>query len=122
MAAFCKRFKEEGCKNVYGYDFSPERPVGLPAEIGYFGSERELIDSGQKFNTIRMNHVIEHLVDYSSTFTTLSEILKPGGTIFGQTPNAGHYSSGVMGKRWGNLHYPYHTLLFSRGMSLLHLA
>ena len=65
-----------------------------------------------------MNHVIEHLVDYSSTFTTLSEILKPGGTIFGQTPNAGHYSSGVMGKRWGNLHYPYHTLLFSeRGMS-----
>ena len=37
---FLQALQEEGCKNVYGYDFSPERPVGLPAEIGYFGSER----------------------------------------------------------------------------------
>lgn len=109
-----------GAKNVAGYDFSPDRPAPLALGIPYFGTEVELAAAGQTFDVIRLNHVIEHLTDYARTLTLLRTLLAKGGSLIGQTPNGGHYTSSLLGRRWGNLHYPYHTLILSHtGMRAL---
>ncbi len=102
-----------GSRNIAGFDFLPERPLPLANGIPYYGSEVELSAAGRKFDVIRLNHVIEHLTDYPRTLALLRGLLADGGCILGQTPNGGHYTSTLLGRRWGNLHYPYHTLLLS---------
>ena len=113
-AGFLNTLQKEGCPSVAGYDFSPDRPEMLNENIRYFSSEKELTESGLKFDVVRLSHVIEHLIDYPHTLGMLHSLLDKKGIIMGQTPNAGHYSTDVLRRRWGNLHYPYHTLLFSR--------
>jgi 2-polyprenyl-3-methyl-5-hydroxy-6-metoxy-1,4-benzoquinol methylase len=114
-AGFLNALQEIGGPSVAGYDFSPHRPSMLNESIPYFGTEAELVQSGLKFDVIRLNHVIEHLTDYPHAMNMLRSLLNPGGIIMGQTPNAGHYTTEIFKGRWGNFHYPYHTLLFSRG-------
>lgn len=112
--------KSIGSRNIYGFDFLPERPAPLADGIPYYGSENELAAAGQTYDVIRLNHVIEHLTDYDGTLGLLRGLLADGGSLIGQTPNGGHYSSTILGRRWGNLHYPYHTLLLShQGMRAL---
>jgi len=112
--------KSIGSNNTYGFDFLPERPAPLADGIPYYSSEAELAAAGQKYDVIRLNHVIEHLTDYVGTLSLLRGLLADGGSLMGQTPNGGHYTSTILGRRWGNLHYPYHTLLLShKGMRAL---
>lgn len=112
--------KSIGSNNICGFDFLPERPSPLAEGIPYYGSEAELAAAGQTYDVIRLNHVIEHLTDYDGTLGLLRGLLADGGSLIGQTPNGGHYTSTILGRRWGNLHYPYHTLLLShKGMRAL---
>lgn len=112
--------KSVGCEAIAGYDFAPERPAPLDAGIAYYGSEAALAASGRRFDVIRLNHVIEHLTDYPATLGVLRNLLSERGCIVGQTPNGGHYTADLLGRRWGNLHFPYHTLLLSpAGMQAL---
>ena len=109
-----------GCRNISAYDFIPERPAPLAPGIPYHGSEAFLLAAGEKFDVIRLNHVIEHLSDYPRTLSLLRALLSDNGCLIGQTPNGGHYTSTLFGRRWGNLHYPYHTLVLSHdGMCAL---
>jgi hypothetical protein len=95
-----------------------EELAHLPA-VPLFDDLAALRDSGMRFDVIRMRHVIEHLTDLDATMRALAGLLRPGGRIFGQTPNGGHYTARLMGTYWGPLHYPYHTVLFSpRGLAL----
>ena len=113
-ASFLNGLFNTGCESVAGYDFTPDRPALLAEGIPYFSSEEALTHSGETYDVIRLNHVIEHLTDYPHTLGMLRSLLSEGGIIMGQTPNGGHYTASLFRRRWGNLHYPYHTLLFSR--------
>lgn len=108
--SFVRLMREVGCLNAYGYE-----PMAVNAESNdlIFTHIDDIRKKGMKFDLIRMNDTIEHLVDLDETMKNLSSLLKEGGIILGITANGSHFSSKLMGKYWGFLHYPYHTIIFS---------
>ena len=115
---FLRSLYEAGARSLVGFDVvSPSDPEAL-SRFRFTSSLESLRDSGERFDVIRMNHVIEHLADLDAVMKLLASLLTAAGRIIGQTPNAGHYTSYLMKAYWGPLHYPYHCLIFSsEGMS-----
>lgn len=110
---FLRSLSRLGCCRLAGFDFTPY--AGLAAVTGarIFDSIEALAASSERFDVIRMNHVIEHLTDLDKTMRLLAGLLAPAGRIIGETPNGSHYTSRLMRGWWGPLHYPYHTVIFS---------
>ena len=65
-----------------------------------------------RFDLIRMGHVIEHVLDPVSTLRRAYELLRPGGALFGETPNTDCWDFRLFGRYWGALHVPRHITLF----------
>ncbi len=65
------------------------------------------------FDAITMNHVIEHLHDPLVTLGACHRLLKPGGQIYIDTPNAESIGHRAFGKYWRGLESPRHMVLFS---------
>ncbi len=110
---FLSALHRVGCTRLYGFDFVPQNLDELSGVTQYFDTLISLANCGLQFDIIRMNHVIEHLVDLDQTMVLLRRLLSPNGQIIGQTPNAAHYTSDFFKSWWGPLHYPYHTILLS---------
>lgn len=108
---FLKLLSEMGSSSLVGFDFGAYRDTGGAFE--FYTSLEAIKADGWRFDVIRMNHVIEHLADLDQTICQLANLLKPKGTIIGQTPNAAHITAKLFKGYWGALHYPYHTVLFS---------
>ena len=53
--------------------------------------------SPESFDLIRMGHVIEHVRDPIATLRRAWELLRPGGILFGETPNIDCWDSGSSG-------------------------
>jgi hypothetical protein len=110
---FLRSLYEAGARSLVGFDVvKPSDPAAL-SYFRFSSSLESLRDSGERFDVIRMNHVIEHLADLDAVMKLLASLLTAAGRIIGQTPNAAHYTSYLMKTYWGPLHYPYHCLLFS---------
>jgi hypothetical protein len=60
-----------------------------------------------------MGHVIEHVRDPIATLRRAWELLRPGGILFGETPNIDCWDFRLFGRYWGALHFPRHIALFS---------
>jgi SAM-dependent methyltransferase len=106
---FVRRLHSAGCENAFGFE---------PMERGHtdphiFTSIEAIRDAGLSFDAIWMNNSIEHLVDTDATMSQLRGMLKPGGIVWGLTPNASHRAASMFGRNWGYLHFPYHTAMFS---------
>jgi SAM-dependent methyltransferase len=65
------------------------------------------------FDLIRMGHVIEHVLDPVATLKKAFELLRPGGILLGETPNADCLDRRIFGKYWGALHVPRHLTFFN---------
>ena len=92
------------------------RPPGGPAAQGFNVRQGDLVDTDfppGSFDLIRMGHVIEHVRDPVATLRRAWELLKPGGTLFGETPNIDCWDFRLFGRYWGALHFPRHIALFS---------
>jgi len=113
QGGFLRVLAAAGCTRLAGFDFVLYPELGSIAGARFFDDLDGIRTSGLRFDVIRMRHVIEHLTELDPTVRALAELLAPGGRIIGQTPNADHYTSRLMGAYWGPLHYPYHTVLFS---------
>ena len=111
---FLRSLHAAGCRQLCGYDVVRYDGLDRLPDVRFVDELGALVETGKRFDVIRMNHVIEHLVDVDSTVSQLAELLTPSGRIIGQTPNAAHYTSRLMGTFWGPLHYPCHTALFSQ--------
>ncbi len=77
------------------------------------GSLEDILNTGELFDVITMSHVIEHVHDPVTFLKLAHKCLKPGGTIYIDTPNI--QSSGVsrFGKNWRGIESPRHLVLFS---------
>lgn len=61
---------------------------------------------------IRMGHVIEHVLDPLGTLRLAWKLLRPGGVLFGETPNTDCWDFRLFGRYWGALHVPRHITFF----------
>lgn len=66
------------------------------------------------FDLIVMNHVLEHLDNPQMVLRKARGLLKPGGLIFIDVPNAGSLSSKILGKRWPYLLPKEHKHQFTK--------
>ena len=83
---------------------------------GFKVQQGDLVDSDFEpgsFDLIRMGHVIEHVRDPRATLRRAWELLRPGGILFGETPNIDCWDFRIFGRYWGALHFPRHIALFS---------
>lgn len=113
QGGFLRVLAAAGCQRLTGFDFVLYPELASFSGACFFDSLDALNASGRRFDVIRLRHVVEHLTDLDGTLRQLAGLLAPGGTLIGQTPNAGHYTADLMGSYWGPLHFPYHTVLFS---------
>jgi len=65
------------------------------------------------FDAITMSHVIEHVHDPAHVLQTAFDLLKPGGTLFLETPNAESLGLELYGPSWRGLEAPRHLTLFT---------
>ncbi len=65
------------------------------------------------FDTITLNHVLEHVNDPSEMMTELNRILKPGGHLVIATPISDSLAFRMFGKYWSQTDTPRHLFIFS---------
>jgi SAM-dependent methyltransferase len=64
------------------------------------------------FAAITMFGVLEHLYDPSVYVEAAAQLLRPGGRLIVQVPNAASWQFLLLGERWSGLDIPRHLLLF----------
>jgi SAM-dependent methyltransferase len=101
--------------DVFGLELDVEAARRAAAQ-GFNVRQGDLVDSDfppGSFDLIRMGHVIEHVRDPIATLRRAWELLKPGGTLVGETPNINCWDFRLFGRYWGALHFPRHIALFT---------
>ena len=100
----------------YGLDFKAEASSGLETKGHQIlsGSLEEMKLESEKFNVVRMNHVVEHLLDPVRALENAYRSLKSGGYLVGETPNIDSFEFKIFRKYWGGLSVPRHLYLFSK--------
>jgi 2-polyprenyl-3-methyl-5-hydroxy-6-metoxy-1,4-benzoquinol methylase len=98
---------------TFGVDFDPVvvsalRETGLHA---YLPEEFDCRDWSGFFDAISLNHVIEHVFDPADLLARLAGMLKPGGTLFIEAPNASAAGLTIFGRYWRGLEAPRHLNL-----------
>ncbi len=84
----------------------------FPGKITHGTLEDAGYDDGA-FDLVTMWDVIEHLPDPLATLAEIKRILRPGGTLFIQTPRWGCIESRFFGSAWVGLECPRHLSIFS---------
>ncbi len=75
---------------------------------------------GHAFDVITMFHVLEHLPDPGAAIAHAGSLLRPGGRLIVQVPNAGSVQARIFGPRWYGLDVPRHLVNFTpRGLKIL---
>lgn len=91
----------------------------LPDRV-FGGSEKDLIDKGEKFELITLFHSLEHMLEPFAYLRSLQKLLtRPGGLVV-QVPNTRSFQARFFGRRWYGLDCPRHIHNFSL-FSLLYL-
>ncbi len=65
------------------------------------------------FDTITLNHVLEHVNNPSEMMLELNRILKPGGHLVIATPISDSLTFKIFGKYWAQIDTPRHLFIFS---------
>lgn len=60
------------------------------------------------FDVITLHFVVEHLIDFKTTFELLASLLKPGGMIRYVVPNIDSWEFRLFRRRWHSLDAPRH--------------
>jgi SAM-dependent methyltransferase len=103
-----------GAWDVRGVELDPgaaayARARGLNVVQG--GLEDLRLEAGT-FDLVRLGHVLEHFREPLAALRRARELLRPGGVLFGETPNVECWDFRLLGRYWGALHFPRHITLF----------
>jgi 2-polyprenyl-3-methyl-5-hydroxy-6-metoxy-1,4-benzoquinol methylase len=111
---FLGMLRREGVE-VAGLDLSPRAAAvawsaqGVPALAG------ELANCPLRpatFAVVTMFHVLEHLLDPLAQLRTAHGLLRPGGRLVVQVPNAACWQFLLLGENWSGLDVPRHLVNF----------
>lgn len=86
------------------------RNEGLDARVGSidaFNGHEDLFDA------VTLSHVIEHVHEPVDFLVAAHRLLKPGGTLYLDTPNIQSRGFSLFGKNWRGLETPRHLALFN---------
>ena len=112
---FLGMLREQGVGAVVGMDFSPRaaavawRTHGVPALAGDLANAPLPASSCA---AITMFHVLEHLLDPLDRLRSAHALLRPGGRLIVQVPNAACWQFLLLGENWSGLDVPRHLLNF----------
>lgn len=111
---FVKFARDAGCRAA-GVEVDPLAVAtaasdGLDVSVG--DAHEALARFGpQSFDHITLSHVIEHLHDPHGTVAAIWAMLRPGGVMWLETPNAKAYGRAIFGNRWRDLDPPRHIFV-----------
>lgn len=112
--AFLLSMKRLGNYSLYGLDI---KNTGMNYEehsIDFKEGHLEDLAYPEKFfDAVILDNVLEHVPDPSVFMRKVMAILKPGGYVFGTTPNYNSIDRFVFRKYWGGFHMPRHIYLFN---------
>jgi 2-polyprenyl-3-methyl-5-hydroxy-6-metoxy-1,4-benzoquinol methylase len=103
--------------DAYGVDFSQiavdhaRRVHGLNVKLGDL---REAAYDEAFFDVVIFNHVLEHVYNPVETLQEVHRILKPGGLLVINIPNAGSFEARVFGRWWVQWDVPRHLYHFTK--------
>lgn len=109
--AMLEDLRRAGC-DACGIELNPDE-AALAREKGFTvhcGSLDDARFPGGTFDTVVMNHVLEHIASPAATLAEIRRILKPGGAVMIQSPNSGSYMRCLFGPYWAGWHLPFHFL------------
>jgi 2-polyprenyl-3-methyl-5-hydroxy-6-metoxy-1,4-benzoquinol methylase len=101
--------------NAEGIDFDPKavevaRARGLNVRCA---SAADLSEHAGQYDVITISHVIEHVYDPPGLLEDLYRLLKPGGSLWLDTPNLSSLGAQRFGRNWQALDPPRHLTLFT---------
>ena len=112
--AFLKMAQAAGW-SVQGIDFDPiavaeARRQGLAVDLGGID---QLADQAQTYDWITCSHVLEHVHEPQQLLQSLHCLLRPGGTLWLQTPNLESIGHRAYGPHWVGVDAPRHLTLLT---------
>jgi 2-polyprenyl-3-methyl-5-hydroxy-6-metoxy-1,4-benzoquinol methylase len=112
--AFLQQAKAAGW-DCHGVDFDPAAVAGARSRglDVVEGSIDAVAGRGAWFDAITMSHVIEHVHDPVAFAASALALLKPGGTLYIETPNIEALGHRLYGPNWRGLETPRHLVLFN---------
>lgn len=119
---FLGMLRERGFR-VIGLDISPDAAAvawkrqGVPALCG---SLADCALEAESCAAVTMFHVLEHLHDPRVYLNAAHRLLRPGGRLIVQVPNAACWQFRLLGSRWNGVDVPRHLFDF-READLEHL-
>lgn len=112
--AFLLSIKQFGNYGLYGLDIKDTgmnfEKQGINFKEGFL---EELEYPDDFFDAIVLDNVLEHVPDPVLFMRKVVSILKPGGHVFGTTPNFNSLDRIVFQQYWGGFHMPRHLYLFN---------
>jgi SAM-dependent methyltransferase len=107
--------RDRGSYDLYGVELDPgaaeyARGRGFRVHNGDISDAN--LPAGT-FDLIRMGHVIEHFREPLRALQYAHTLLRPGGILYGETPNIDCLDFRLFQRYWGALHFPRHITLFS---------
>jgi len=95
----------------FGCDIKDARQPAI-RDFTQFVEPNDLDRFEEKFDVVNSSQSIEHVEDPVSTIALLVRLLKPGGVLLLDTPNAANAKR--FGERWGGWHSPHHCCVLSK--------
>lgn len=113
--SYLDSLRGKGEWELCGTEFSDSAAIKAK-DKGYcvFVGELETLSlPNEHFRLIRLNHVIEHVLNPVSTMKEVWRVLEIDGCVVLETPNINCPDFILLKRFWGALHYPRHLHLFS---------
>jgi SAM-dependent methyltransferase len=108
--------REQGW-DAYGVDFSSVAVEYARSMHGLNVTLGDLFEAAYKdtfFDVVLFNHALEHMYNPVETLREVYRILKPGGLLLINIPNAGSFEARVFGKWWVQWDVPRHLFHFTK--------
>lgn len=81
--------------------------------LDVFNGTVDRFETGETFDLITVNQVLEHVPDPVATMARIKTLLAPGGSIIVTVPNAACIWARKLGWKWDGADLPYHLMQFT---------
>jgi SAM-dependent methyltransferase len=109
------RFQQMGW-NVTGVEFSPTAAAATRARLGcevFVGDFAQVALGDEAFDVLRFSHTLEHLPSPRRALEKAHRVLRPGGLLWIEVPNAASLERWLFGKHWYCWDVPRHLYHFT---------